>query len=658
MDSDADGTGRGSVRAPGPAISHAHGPGTVPGSIPTPGPIPGPNVDSALAQQRELDRKRLHLHVLLETSRELSGMLQPRAILETFLLTAMGPLGAVRGVAVLARPGSAQGLVASRGLPKADAEALEGRLPDICDLYFPYRDALAGSPAAKVRVLARGKVHGETPPPGGESILPAGLDILLTWGVDEEHCGLLALGPRLVAEQGQASGGAAGQDSGLASGLDSGLDEDAADLLQNLVHILIDTLRGALAVNSIRQLSNDLTRQNERLAEALSASQSAQRGLDRRVFQLAAINELAGELSNIQAVREILDRFLLTMLGAFGAASGLALVLDRAAGSVSLALRGATDPGLAGYEAADTLVYKAFAGSGVRSVAPLTVGTLADPATALKGGGLPFAPSAAVYFALSPQVQGVLVLGPCIAEGDGADTGRAAQANVCLGEADQQLLRAQVAALLGYVRGARHLETITALNADLTRRNEELTRTITELTEARQTIVLLERAGERVRAFLRNEAERSRRFSWLNCGVILATATLLALLFNLASPGGVSLIPEHLRQPPAKAVSAQKARELVETEGALIVDARPQAFYDQKRIRGAVNLTPSLFDMGYLMRFGQMPLGTPIIVYGGNISRRWDQEVAARLLAREHERVLVLDDGLAAWSGRGYPVEP
>lgn len=571
----------------------------------------------------ELERKRLSLRVLLETAQELAGILQPRKIMETFLLTAMGPIGAMRGVAVLARPAGCEGMVLSRGLPAAEAEALEQHLPDICDAYFPYRDLDGDYPSSKIRVIRRDQA-------GGDSLLPRDMDILLCFNVDESHCGLLALGPLLSA--GEADAGAE-------------LEADASTLLHSLLHLLIGALRGALAVSNIRQLSVDLGRKNDRLTEALASSHAVQRGLDRRVHQLAAVNELAAELAHLREVPGILDSFLLTMLGAFSVGSGLVLLLDRAAHGVDLAVRGAPDTGLSGYAAADVLVYKAFTASGVRSVAPLTVEPVGDPAASLAGGGLPFEAACAIYFALDRDVQGVLVLGETLS-GEALD------------DDDVLMLRAQVGTLLGYVQGARHLTTITALNAGLTRQNEELTRTVTALTEARQTIDLLERAGERVRSFLRTEGQRSRRFSWLDCGVILVAAMLLGFLFNLASPNGVPLVPEHLRRPPAQTITAQKARELQQSEGALMVDARPQAFFDQQRVRGAANLTPALFDMMYLMRFAQVPLSTPLIVYGGNISRRWDEDVAAKLMAREHERVLVLEEGLPAWAARGYPVEP
>jgi len=510
-------------------------------------------------------------------------------------------------------------MVLSRGLPAAEAEALEQRLPELCDAYFPYRDASDAFPASRIRVIKRD-------PAAGDTLLPHGMDILFCFSVDEEHCGLLGLGPLL------SGGGAV-------------LDADAGNLLHSLLHIFIGALRGALAVNSIRQLGVDLSRKNDRLTESLAASQAAQRMLDRRVYQLAAINELAGELSHLHEVREILDSFLLTMLGAFSVNCGLALVLDRSSRCVDLALRGAPDTGLSVFNAADALVYKAFTATGGHSLAPLTVEAVGAPGPTFAGCGLPFEAACAVFFALDQDVQGLLILGETIS-GEGLE------------DEDAQLVRAQVATLLGYVQGARRLSTITGLNEGLVRQNEELTRTVTELTEARQTIDLLERAGTRVRAFLQAEGQRSRRFSWLDCGAILLASVLLGLLFNLASPAGLPLVPEYLRRSPAQSVTAQKARELQQSEGAVIVDARPPAFYDQRRVRGAVNLTPALFDMVYLMRFSQLPLATPIIVYGGNISRRWDEDVAAKLLAREHERVLVIDDGLPAWVARGYPVEP
>lgn len=583
-----------------------------------PAPVPHAEHDARL----ELERKRLNLRVLLELAQELSGVLQPRTLLDIFLLTAMGPTGARQGVAVLATPTAGDGLLLSRGVQEEEAQALQQRLPAICDAYFPYSDQASDFQAPILRFVQ----PGQPGQPAAEGLLPAGANALLCFSVDDAHCGLLALGPFLAEDGGE-------------------LNTDAADLLKSLTHMLIGALRGALAVSNIRQLGVDLGRKNEQLRHALTTAQAAQRMLDRRVHQLAAINELAGELAHRHTVAEILDSFLLTMLGAFSLGSGLVLVLDRPARGVDLSLRGAPGTGLCAFAPADALVYKAFAATGEHSVTPLTVDAVLAPQDALSACGLPFPAACAVYFALDADVQGVLVLGKTISGED-------------LDEEETQLVRAELAALLGYLQGARRMQTISALNDDLLRRNEELTRTVQELTEARQTIDLLERAGERVRGFLQAEAQRSRRFSWLDCGIILAAAMLVGFLFNLASPNGVPLVPEHLLRPPAQSVSVQQARELQQNEGALIVDARPQAFFEQQRISGALNLTPGLFDMVYLMHFTQVPLSRPIIVYGGNISRRWDEDVAARLGAREHERVLVLKDGLSGWVAHGYTVEP
>lgn len=573
--------------------------------------------DPGEARDQELERKRLHLRVLFEAAQEFSGVFQPRKVMESFLLTAMGPVGVVRGVAVLADPAACEGMVLSRGLPEAEAKALEGRLPEICDAFFPYRDNDGGLAPPRIRMVRRGPSPGEGP-------LPGDMDLLLCFSAGESHCGLLALGPLL-------GGGAP--------------DGDVEELLHSLTHLLIGALRSAQAVSGIRQLGVDLGRKNERLTEALAESQAAQRSLDRRMRQMAAINDLAGELAHRHQVPEILDSFLLTMLGAFSVKSGLVLVLDRESRRSEHRIRGARMAGLEDFPTADALVYTAFAATGARRVAPLTVEPVASPATALAHGGLPFAPSCAVYFVLDSGVQGLLALGEPLS-------------GEPLGEEDAQGVRAQVAALLGYVQGARRLATITTLNEDLTARNQELTRTIAELTQAHETIDLLERARERVRTFLRTEGARSRRFSWLDCGMILLASMLLGFLFNLASPGGTPLVPEHFLRPPTRTVTVQEAYALSREEGAILVDARPQGFFEQRRISGAVNLTPGLFDMIYLMRFSQTPLSAPVIIYGANISRRWDEDVAARFVAREHERVLVLEDGLEGWLAQGYPVEP
>jgi len=46
------------------------------------------------------------------------------------------------------------------------------------------------------------------------------------------------------------------------------------------------------------------------------------------------------------------------------------------------------------------------------------------------------------------------------------------------------------------------------------------------------------------------------------------------------------------------------------------------------------------------------------VVYGRNISRRYDEETAFRLLERGHEKVMVFPVSIEAWEKKGMGLEP
>ena len=64
-----------------------------------------------------------------------------------------------------------------------------------------------------------------------------------------------------------------------------------------------------------------------------------------------------------------------------------------------------------------------------------------------------------------------------------------------------------------------------------------------------------------------------------------------------------------------------------------------------------------LFDIVYLMTFAEEDKERKIVVYGGTISKSYDLEVANKLLLRGYKNVRILEGGLGAWEGSGYPVE-
>ena len=157
---------------------------------------------------------------------------------------------------------------------------------------------------------------------------------------------------------------------------------------------------------------------------------------------------------------------------------------------------------------------------------------------------------------------------------------------------------------------------------------------------------------------MRSETLRIKRVSLFDCLALALISLVLALVFNASSPGGISLSPEIWGQPRPDYIDVAWARLKHESRGALFLDARPTEFYNQSRIAGADNLPLNLFDFVYSMRFAMLDPEKDVVVYGRNISRRYDEQVAAKLKERGMVNVRVLEGGLRQWQRNGLPVEP
>ena len=157
-----------------------------------------------------------------------------------------------------------------------------------------------------------------------------------------------------------------------------------------------------------------------------------------------------------------------------------------------------------------------------------------------------------------------------------------------------------------------------------------------------------------------------RKISWFDYALLLGLSLILAVGFNFSNPNRVPLVQGWGEEDTVPRIEPNKALELVRAqarakpgeEAVLIIDARPANFFNQKRIKGAKNLPLPLFDFLYLMQFSQVPKEKPLIVYGRNISRHYDLEVARKLILRGHEQVMVLGGGPDIWKADLFPLEP
>jgi rhodanese-related sulfurtransferase len=148
------------------------------------------------------------------------------------------------------------------------------------------------------------------------------------------------------------------------------------------------------------------------------------------------------------------------------------------------------------------------------------------------------------------------------------------------------------------------------------------------------------------------------RMSWFDFVLIIGMSLILMYVFNQSNPNGIPLFPKLPDKQAFSMINPAAALEEMKKAEAIVIDAGPANFYDQKHIKGAINMPLALFDIVYMMTFsGGEEKEKKIIVYGGTVSKLYDYELAAILMNRGHKDVRILEGGLSGWEKKGYPVE-
>ena len=569
-------------------------------------------IERASRAQAGLDRQVFHLKTLHDVACELSGLTQPRKIMEIYLLTAMGLFGVNRGLAVFMNVRTRLGHLAQRGLSGPEAEDCERNLSRMAEQYLP-EDSLP--------LHAEFVLPAKTVTPG---LLPADTAVILKQKVDGSYALLSAIGPRPSGEP---------------------FGEADMTALLNLTETIANALAQNLFHREIQHLSAGLIRQGDELQDAQRQAGRARETLDRQIFHLQTLYEFTAELSPLVATDKLVDAFLLTLMGTFGASRGCVLLCDRQARAVRFAARGIPGPREWTLEEAEKLLYRVYQATEERRLAPMSAGFILDPPSVFPESELGFAVHTAALFTVDGALLGVVALGPPLSQ-------------AALSTEARELLRGLTVNWMAFLKNARAFETIQALNEDLRRTIADLRRTIAELTEARHQIRILEVAKIRLKQLIQREVERAGRFRPADVILMVIISTVLALAFNHTSPNGIPVLPEAVFQAQAPRVDALTAHRMLSRSEAVLVDARPSELFQQKHIAEAVNIPAALFDVIFPMKLG--PALKPeqvVLIYGRTLSKRYDDEVAQRLLQR-HDQVRVLEGGLAAWEEKGFAVSP
>lgn len=511
-------------------------------------------------------RAAYQFQILADTAAELSRARHPQKILETFLLSAQGGVGARGGfAAVLDQDGFVFSTASGQIEPALLDAGLHGRLrvavPDSGHSFFLSLD------------------QNDT-----------GLELILVCPLDANRLGALGLLPGL---------------SGRA------YDESDHQLLSGLGALFQTSLDFSLFAARVELLNAELIKQNDLL--------------DRQIFHLHALRDLSRDLIRTE-LTEVMETSLLTVLGHFGCTQGLLVLHDRPTGRIFQQAKGTDGPDLSAGDV-DRLLFLCLAGARQKHLEPLQVEPVLN-LMPLEELGLGLIPAHAYLFVLRENLYGAIVLGP-----------RYAAAS----DDEDQVMHAFISQIVMYLKNADSFATISGLNQNLARQNEELRQTIAELTRARDRISVLEAAGRRVAAVVHRKTESLTRLRPVDFVLILGLTLIMAVIFNQQNPRGIAWI-EPLRAADVPRISAETLPAFLAENEAVIIDARPREFYDRGHIPGAMNVPAQLFELVYMMQLAQEDPERPIVVYGRSISRHYDRIVADKLLRRDHEDVHILEN--------------
>ena len=574
------------------------------------------------------------LDILAEVQRELTAAPGWPQFLDVFLLSAMGAVGAAAGfLTVKTRDAEASGdgvMTAVRGMTAPGLEA-------IAACFRPPPGTVLAAPQegpARVHLIMRG-------PPGNDLRVPSSTRLMLGFQLPAGSGGDVTL----------LSGGLLGLGGPVRGGSYSAEEEC---FLSHLLDVFLQAMETRQAMARVQALNTSMAAANKSLAAALRQAAEARKALDRRLLHLHALHDAALDFAACSTSGELRKAFALLAMGGLGATAAGVLLLDRTAATADWTCAGldaamsCSDRSLELREA-ERLVYTALTACGFEGFqhgAFLPLPFLPQELEA----AWPFPPHLAAVFRLDDRYLGLALTAAPLTEvsrqeGDqGAESLDEDARDGVSGEAN--LFTDLGRLFLVYFRNVMSMETITALNQDLATRNEVLARTLEELTSSRSRVAALEQAFAEVRSRLLGHARRLARATGVDVAAILLVGALLGLLFNMANPYGVELVPAAFHPPHPAMVDALEARRLVTADGALLIDARLPELHKQNPPAGAVNLPPTLFDFLYAMHLGRRDLDAPVLVTGRTVSRQYDVEIAQRLMARGHTRVFVVQGEL------------
>jgi rhodanese-related sulfurtransferase len=371
--------------------------------------------------------------------------------------------------------------------------------------------------------------------------------------------------------------------------------------------------------------------------------------LNRPAFQLRVLSEMTRSLKNRRDTEESVEAFLLFLLAQLEIEQGTIVLIDPKKGTSSIHRRGLEKEIIAPWSEEDVNSLTAYLTylmkKAVERHLPSSEAHLFPAVRPLHLKQLFNQDPVGFWFVFSETQLGFVALWEKRTPGANTNEGH-------------DLLNDLINTFILFLERAKSLEKVRDLTRELEQRQGQLQKISVDLKVSEQRIKAFEKTRPKIRQAIKKEIERTRQVSAMDVLLIIGIGLVLGLVFNLINPGGISPIPQVWLHPSLPQINVHSAKQKLDAGAAVLVDARPNNLFTKKHIPGAVNLPLNVFDFVYMMKFSRLDPEQELIVYGRNISRHYDQEMAYRLAARGHTKVMVLSGGLPAWQEKGYPTEP
>lgn len=522
----------------------------------------------------DMDRKQYHLALIRETAAELHGVRHPRIILEAFLMSAQGGIGALGGFAALTDRTSEVTDLIVRGTNAVSHDEIQSLITTACHPDLPQ-----GKP------LPFFLSQPESLP------ISRGFTLILACPIEDGRLAFLGLAPAMHERE---------------------YDDEDRQLLIGLSSLFQISLNAALFSTRVEILNAELGKRNT--------------DLDRQVFYLNGLRELSMEAGESVDVEKFLSAFLPTLLGRFSRSQGMVVLHDRTTGDIWLKSMGIEPEPMMTPQKVNRLLFLCLAGIQNKHIRPLQAEPVLriEPLFGLVPG---FLPQSVFLFLVKDGMYGAVLLGPPLEDRKFSDQ-------------EKELLSAFVAQSVLHLKNADSFAAILSLNKDLARQNKALQETIDELTRAERRISALEMAARRIAQMVNRNAERLMQVRPLDFLLLIGISIVLGAAFNLQNPKGIPFFPLPIPDE-IKFINAPEAEKLLSEGNALLIDARPREFYALGHVKDAVNVPPTLFDAVYTANFNTEDPERPIVIYGRNFSRLFDEIIARKFLYRDHEQVYI-----------------